>query len=237
MQMGLFGRNDDEVPEEQKLADQGVTARTANAVVRKLMDYGFDGLGPFDSVDQVVAEHLKEYPEPEKAIDKLCRQHFRMAATGGFVTGFGGLFTLPVALPANIIEFYVLATRMVGSIAKIRGYDIREPQVRTAVLLALVGAESSDLLAKAGVTGGGKLAQIAIGKLPEAAMMVINKGIGFRVATTMGGRALSRFTRGVPVAGGVIGAGLDTYLMNRIADHAREEFPARPRLAPVPAAD
>lgn len=236
--MGLFGfGKNDEVPDDQKLADEGVTARTANAVVGKLMDYGFDGLGPFDSVDEVVAELLKDHPEPEKAIDKLCRQHFRMAATGGFVTGFGGLFTLPVALPANIIEFYILATRMVGGIAKIRGYDVREPQVRTAVLLSLVGAESSDLLKKAGVTGGGKLAQVAMKQLPEAAMMVINKGIGFRVATNMGGRALSRFTKGVPVAGGFIGAGLDTYLMNRIADHAREEFPPRARLAAVPASD
>jgi len=29
----------------------------------------------------------------------------------------------------------------------------------------------------------------------------------------------------VPLAGGVIGAGVDTYLLNRIAAHARLEFP------------
>jgi hypothetical protein len=36
---------------------------------------------------------------------------------------------------------------------------------------------------------------------------------------------LTRFGKSVPLVGGVIGAGLDTYLIGRIADHAKEEFP------------
>jgi hypothetical protein len=39
---------------------------------------------------------------------------------------------------------------------------------------------------------------------------------------------LGRFGRGVPVVGGVVGAGFDVYLLRRIAGHARAEFPARP---------
>jgi len=132
-----------------------------------------------------------------------------------------------VSLPANIVEFYVLATRMVGSIARIRGYDLTRPEVRAAVMLTLVGADSQDLLAKAGVAGSGRLAQVAMQRLPKAAVMVINKGVGFRLATKMGARSLSKFTRAVPVVGGAIGAGLDSFLMHRIADQARQEFPAR----------
>lgn len=129
------------------------------------------------------------------------------------------------SLPANIAGFYVLATRMVAGIALIRGYDLTRPEVRTAIMLALVGADSEDLLAKAGVTSGGRLAQVALQRLPRTAVMMINKGVGFRLATQVGSRTLSRFGRLVPVAGGVVGAGLDGYLMDRIADHARTEFP------------
>lgn len=227
--VGLFGFGKDEAQESPQQAapvdEDSLTARTANAIVRKLMDVGMDGMGPLDSVAEVVRDARKDQPDAEKAIDDICRSHIKMAATGGFVTGVGGLLTMPVALPANIVEFYVLATRMVSSLATIRGYDLARPEVRTAVLLTLVGADSDDLLRKAGVTGGGRLAQVALQRLPKAAVMVINKGVGFRLATKLGAKTLGRLGRAVPVAGGVIGAGVDGYLMNKIADHARHEFP------------
>jgi hypothetical protein len=71
------------------------------------------------------------------------------------VTGLGGFVTMPVALPVNIAEFYIQATRMVGGIATLRGYDLADPQVRTAVMLTLVGARADEVLAKAGLSTGG----------------------------------------------------------------------------------
>lgn len=224
--MGLFGRGKNQDPQAtQAIEDSGMTARTANALVGKLMAVGIDGLGPLDSAQEIVAAARAEQPDPDKAITKIVRSHIRLGAAGGFVTGVGGLFTMVASLPANIAGFYVLATRMVAGIALIRGYDLTRPEVRTAIMLALVGADSEDLLAKAGVTSGGRLAQVALQRLPRTAVMMINKGVGFRLATQVGSRTLSRFGRLVPVAGGVVGAGLDGYLMDRIADHARTEFP------------
>lgn len=224
--MGLFGSGRDQGPEE--VAETGVGAKTANAVVGRLMDIGIDGLGPLDSVAEVVAEAMGERNDNrEKAITDIVRSHIRLGAAGGFVTGIGGFVTMIASMPANIAGFYVLATRMVGSIAQIRGYDLDRPEVRTAVLLTLVGADSQELLAKAGVAGGGKLASVAMKRLPKAAVMVINKGVGFKLATQLGSKSLSRLGRFVPVVGGGIGAGIDGFLMSRIADHAREEFPPR----------
>lgn len=227
--MGLFGIGSDEEPEATQAVDEGgVTARTANALVGKLMDFGIDGLGPLDSVAEIVAEALADKGgDREKAINSIVRTHIKMGAAGGFATGFGGLFTMAVSLPANIVSFYVIATRMVGSIAHIRGYELSKPEVRAAILLTLVGGDSQDLLAKAGITGGGRLAQVAMQRLPKTAVMMINKGVGFKLATQLGTKTLSRFTRAIPVAGGLVGAGLDGYLLNKIADFAREEFPAR----------
>ena len=57
--------------------------------------------------------------------------------------------------------------------------------------------------------------------------MVVNKAVGFRLLTTASRKSLAKLGKGVPMVGGVLGAGLDTYLLKRIADHARHEFPPR----------
>lgn len=232
--MGLLGIGSDKGPETAEAeAEAGIGAKTANALVGRLVDIGLDGLGPLDSVAEVVDKAMGEKKgNAEKAITDIVRSHIKLGAAGGFVTGIGGFVTMIASMPANIAGFYVLATRMVGAIASIRGYDLSKPEVRTAVLLTLVGADSQDLLAKAGVAGGGKLASVAMQRLPKAAVMVINKGVGFKLATQLGSKSLSRLGRFVPVVGGGIGAGIDGFLMNRIADHARKEFPARALTTP-----
>jgi hypothetical protein len=54
---------------------------------------------------------------------------------------------------------------------------------------------------------------------------MLNKAIGFRLLRGVGEKAFSRLGRGVPVVGGVIGGGIDVWMMKRIADHAMEQFP------------
>jgi hypothetical protein len=113
---------------------------------------------------------------------------------------------------------------MVAGIAHLRGYDLSKPEVRSAVLLTLVGADAKTLLHKTGVSPTGKIADLALRRLPGPALMVLNKGIGFRLLSQVGKKSLSRLGRGVPLAGGAIGAGLDWWLLRKIADSARKEF-------------
>jgi hypothetical protein len=207
--------------------DKGMSGVAANLVDR-LLDVGIDGKGPFDSARTVADNAISDQGDAERAIDAVVTRHTKLAAAGGFVTGLGGFLALPVALPTNVLEFYAVATRMVGAIASLRGYDVREQGTRSAVMLTLVGADADDLLKKAGVGRPGRLADLAAQRLPGPAIMVLNKGIGFRLVSSVGKSVLGRFGRGVPVVGGVVGAGLDVYLLRRIAGHARKEFPPRP---------
>jgi hypothetical protein len=209
--------------------DSGMFGGAVAGFIENLLDTGIDGRGPFDSAQKVADVRRAEKPDAEEAIDAVVRSHLKLAAAGGFVTGLGGFITLPVALPANVLEFYLLATRMVAATAALRGYDIKQPEIRSAILLTLVGADSDDLLKKAGVMSTGRLANLAAQRLPGPALMVVNKAVGFRLLSTVGKKTLARFGRGVPVIGGVLGAGLDGYLLKRIADHARHEFPPRNR--------
>jgi hypothetical protein len=105
---------------------------------------------------------------------------------------------------------------------------VDNPQVRTAVLLALVGSDADEVLARVGLTGGaGKALGLAAQQLPPAGLLMLNKAIGFRILRSVGEKAFSRLGRGVPLAGGVLGGGIDMWMMKRIADHAMNEFPSK----------
>jgi hypothetical protein len=210
-------------------ADDGpMAAGAATPMIERLMDVGIDGRGPFRSAQSVAEFALAEHREVEPAIDALIRSHLRLAAANGFVTGLGGFAALPVALPANVLGFYLVATRMVAGIASSRGHDIGQPEVRSAVLLALVSADADDLVGKASAAGAGNLVNLAAQRLPGPVLMAVRKGILFRLLARVGKRSFARFGKVVPVAGGLVGAGLDAYLLKRIADHARLEFPWKP---------
>lgn len=213
-----------EAAKDDKIDDNAITR-----LVQGLLNVGIDGKGPLDSAAEVAAQALKKTDgKADEAIDRIVRTGVVGGGVGGLVTGLGGFVTMPVAIPVNVFEFYVQATRMVAAIAKVRGYDLTQPNIRTAVLLTLVGAKSDQVLSEAGIpvaVGGGKLASMALKRVPPAGMMVVNKAIGFRLLRTFGEKIFSRFGRAVPVLGGVFGGGLDGFMMKRIADQAKREFP------------
>lgn len=203
-------------------------------LVEMLLHVGLDGLGPLPSAAELAERARSKSPSPEAAIKRVRRRAAAGGGVGGFVTGVGGFVTMPVALPANVIEFYVQATRMVGAIATLRGYDVTDPRVRTAVLLTLVGANAEEVLDKAGLKStSGRVTSFALQGAPPVALMVVNKAVGFRLLESLGTKLLSKLGRGLPLAGGVIGGGFDAFMMNRIAQQAVAEFPMTGVTVPV----
>jgi hypothetical protein len=231
--MGLFDLLRPGRDESERTASALEAAR-ANApddsaigrLVQVFMDAGLDGRGPLRSATTIAEAARRRTTDPEEGVERVIRLHVVGGAVGGFVTGLGGFVTMPVALPVNIAEFYIQATRMVGGIATLRGYDLADPQVRTAVMLTLVGARADEVLAKAGLsTGGGTMTRLALGGLPPAALMVVNKAVAFRLMRGVFERFFSRLGRGVPFVGGILGAVIDAWMMRQIAAQALAEFP------------
>ena len=232
--MGIFGFGDDDDKKAPGTAlEQANTApRGASAVVYKvlkpILDVGIDGKGPLPSAQQVADQARMKTGNLDEAVEQVIRIHLAMAGAGGFVTGFGGFVTMPIALPVNVAEFYFVATRMTAAIAALRGYDLSQHHIRTAVLLALVGADADDLIRKAGIVSPtGRLTDMAAQQLPGPALMMVNKGIAFRLIGTVGRSTFSRLGRGLPFVGGGVSAGIDAYMLKKIADHAKQEFPLR----------
>jgi len=194
--------------------------------VRRLLEFGLDRRGPVESAAEFGNRVRKHSRSDDQAIRKIKRQSQLGGGIGGFATGLGGFVTMPVAIPVNVAEFYIQAVRMVGAIATVRGHDIDEPAVRTAVLLTLVGSKADDVLAQVGVVSTtGPLANVALRRLPPEALMVVNKAIGMRLLKSLGERTLTKLGRAVPFAGGAIGGGVDVWMMSRIAEQAKRSFP------------
>ena len=216
--------------------DEGVLGNQSTRLVQNILDLGMDGKGFFESAEHVADEALRAHGgDIEAAVDAIVRSHIIKGGASGFVTSLGGFITLPIALPVNLLGFYLLATRMTAAVAKVRGHDIRSEQIRTAVLLTLVGAEADDLLRKANmVVPGGTLSNLAAQRLPGPALMVVQKAIGFRLLAQVGKSTFARLGRLVPLVGGAIGGGLDAYMLHRFSMNAKRQFPtALPEAAQV----
>lgn len=233
--MGIFDRKRDQQPAPVATDDLSGVAAQASKLVERILEVGIEGKGSFDSAQKIADDARRRRSDPERVIDDIVGAHLRLAAGNGFVTGLGGFVTLPVALPANVAGFYIVATRMAAAIAAVRGYDLTQQSVRSAILLSLVGADADDLLKKVGYgQSGGRLAHLAAEKMPGAVLMAINKGVGFRLITRLGRSTFAKLGRGVPLFGGVVGAGVDSYLLNKLADHVRTEFPVKATLTTLP---
>ncbi|MDT0184751.1 EcsC family protein [Microbacterium sp. ARD31] len=228
---GRGSEDDAKRPALEVAGDPRPEPGTVDRLLDLLVDVGIDGRGPLDPVREVADRALaKAGGDPERAAAALARRATVTGGVGGFVTGLGGFITMPVSLPANVAEFYLQAVRMVAGIATLRGYDVSEPRVRTAILLTLVGSDAEEVLQKAGMTSvSGRATSYALKGLPPAALMIVNKAVGFRLMRGVSEKLLARLGRGVPLAGGLVGGGIDGFMMKKIADHAMKEFPPRSR--------
>lgn len=236
--MGIFGmlRRDDTAKSTARDAMREARAEKAetspNGAVQRMIDtvrdIGLDGKLTYSSAADVArkAQRGRARKRPEKAVRRIVRRHRRGVTAGGFLTGLGGVVTLPVLLPTNVMEFYIQATRMVGAIAVVRGYDLDEEEVRVRVLATLLGEESGDVLSNIGLSPvAGAAARGVAGKLPASPHSAVVSAVGGRLIRRFGLRSARLFGKAIPGLGGVLGALSDRKQLNRIAEAARKGFP------------
>ena len=147
----------------------------------------------------------------------------------GSSRGWARIWARPVALPVNVVEFYIQAARMVGAIATLRGRDVDDSDVRKAVLETLARTQTDSPLVKAiSAKRGGAVTRRMLHLLPTGALLIANKAIGFRILHALAERLSGRIGRSAPFIGGGVIAIRDAWIMRRIAELAKNEFPAHP---------
>ncbi len=164
------------------------------------------------------------YADHDARVDSLIRWESAKNFTSGFLSGLGGVLTLPVSIPATIGASYVLQARMSGAIAYIYGYDVDDERVRTLVLLTLIGDSAKEPLKQAGIKIGQALTKNLIQKIPGELLVQINKKVGFRLLTKAGTKGVINLTKAVPVVGGVVGGATDFLACKAVGRVAKELF-------------
>jgi hypothetical protein len=195
------------------------------AAVNKILSVGVDGVGPLKSAKQVAEEHLAQHRDREKAIAKLVATHTRMVAASGFATGLGGLLVLPVTIPTDVTVFYALSARCAAAVAHLRGHDLQSDEVRSVVLLTLIGSAGTAAAAEVGVQLGTKTALAGLRRLPGRILIEINKKVGFRLFTKFGEKGVVNLAKAIPLIGGGVGAGVNAAAMRGVGAYARKNFP------------
>ncbi|MFT4263743.1 MAG: EcsC family protein [Nocardioides sp.] len=201
-----------------------------SAFINQALTRAIAGLGPLPGAAKAADAALAKHHTVEKAIRSLIARHVAYAGTEGFATNLGGLVTAVVSVPANVTGLAVIQCRLIAAIAHLRGYDLKDPRVRNAMLMIMLGESAVD-------------AKVAKKKLPSTPMAVatapgydpsLDPIITAEVASDMlsrvaGKRLAATIGKKTPVIGGFVGAGSDGWETYQVGRYARRELLPRTR--------
>ncbi len=202
-----------------------VNSGNSNQIQKTLQwiaDTGINGLGVLPSAEQVAKDYSRKAASTEDAINSIIVWRTTYAAGTGFVSGLGGIAVMPITIPAGLAASYALAANTAAAIAYLRGYDIHTEQVRTMILLCLIGEAGEEILKSAGIVIGTKVCQNLIKQIPGRVLIEINKKIGFRLITKAGEKGVVNLMKIVPLVGGVVGGTFDGIFVNSCAKTAKK---------------
>ncbi len=195
--------------------------------ITKVLDVAYDkavegipGVPGVEAAEDLAKDYLNDEGSLADQVDTLIRYQVVKASASGFLTGLGGLLTLPVTLPTNLISVMYIQLQTVAAIAHMGGYDVRSDKVKTVCYACLCGNAATDVLKAAGITVGKKLTERAIRQLSFEVIKKVNAAVGFRLVTKFGQTGVINLGKGIPLIGGVVGGAFDgttTYGIGSVA--------------------
>ena len=202
-----------------------ITQEDKMKMLDKLYDNSIQGLPKVSPpITQLADDYLSKSADVQTAAKSFINYQIAKCTTSGFITGLGGLITLPIAIPANISSVLYVQMRMIACLAHMGGYDTNSDQVQTLVYACLAGISLDQVVKQVGIKFGVKLAQGMVKKIPGKVLTKINQKVGFRFLTKFGTKGLINIGKAIPIVGGVISGGFDFAETKIIADRAYKMF-------------
>ncbi len=206
--------------EKKKLTQEDIMALLSQCYTK--VNAGIPHVSP--KIEDFANDYLSKEKVPEKAAKKMLNNQVAKCTTSGFLTGLGGVLTLPVTIPANISSVLYVQMRMISCTAYMAGYDPNSDQTQTLVYACLAGVSIVELVKQTAKLIGTKMATAAIKKLPGEVCVKINQKVGFRLLTKFGSKGAVNLGKMVPIVGGIIGGGFDFVDTKIIAKRAYKWF-------------
>lgn len=192
--------------------EKGVIAKTLDWAYSKAVT-GFTGV---DSAYELAHNYIDKGGTLNEQVDSLIRWQTAKSAASGFVTGLGGLITMPITVPANIASVIYVQIRMICAIAYMGGHDIRDDKVKTFIYLSMVGNGAKELIKNLSIKVGEK---ILIKTLAS-----INTKVTAKLAVKIGEKSAASAGKAIPLLGGVISGGLDAASTRIVGKMAKRIF-------------
>lgn len=170
----------------------------------------------------------------EAAIRRIVRESVASAGTTGFVTGLGGLITMPITVPASVAGNFIINARLVGAIAYLRGYDLSDPQVQMMIQFVVAGVGIEQVVTEFGAKLGKQAVErlaardawAAIGAIPAILIDKAVVRVGYLLVIRYGtSRTATVLTKMVPLLGSLVGGTVDASFTRTTAALARKTFP------------
>lgn len=197
-------------------------------VILNALDWAYDkavnGVRGLDSAQDMADDYLKGEGALIDKVNSLIRWQNTKADTSGFITGLGGLLTLPLTLPANITSVLYVQIRMVAAIAIMGGYDVKDDRVQSIVYSCIAASSAAEVAKNFGIKLGNKLAMQGIKKISGETLKKINQAVGFRLLTKFGQKGFVNLGKTIPFVGGIVGATFDVVATNTVGNVARNTF-------------
>ena len=209
-----------------KKAGMSVAPSMAAGYVRTMLDKAIDGVGPLRSAAATADSRLVDaHGDVEEAVKALTRLHVGLAGVQGFVTNLGGIASLAVAMPANVVGVTLVQCHLVAGIAHLRGYDLEDPRVRNAILACMLGEDEVRDLVRTSSFPSSPMG-IATSPVHDPVLdeLVSREVTTDLLARTAGRRAVTMVGRRVPLLGGVVGGGSDALMTWQIGQYAAREL-------------
>lgn len=176
------------------------------------------------NVEDMANEYLRKYETRELACKAMLKNQVAKCTTSGFITGFGGIITMPVTLPANVVNVLYVQMRMIACVAYMAGFDLDSDETQTFVYACLAGVAVNGVVKQASIKFGVKFANGLIKKIPGKVLTKINQKVGFRFITKFGTKGIVNLGKLLPGVGAVVGGGLDFVETKLIAQRSYKWF-------------
>lgn len=197
-------------------------------IILKSLDWAYskaiNGVPGLDSAQDIANDVSQREGTLIDKVNSLIKWQNAKAGTSGFVTGLGGLLSLPITLPVNITSVMYVQIRMVTAIAIMGGYNVKDDRIRTLVYSCIAANTVAEVAKDFGLSLSNKLLIKAIEKIPTEVIKRINQAIGFKLLTKFGQKGVVNLGKTIPFIGGIINATLDVVATNTIGNIARDTF-------------
>lgn len=196
-----------------------------------LMDKAVNGTAPLSSAENLAQEYLidQTYADDNDRIDALINWETTKNFTAGFITGLGGILTLPVSLPADFVASWLIQARMVAAIARICGFDLKSDRVQTFILACLVGDAVKDVGKAAGLDLSGGLTKSLLKKTTAEVAEELQEKVGAKLVSMTAQKGLASVAKGIPLIGGFVGGAFDAAACRVAGRTAKRLFVPRKR--------